>query len=233
MTSKRLKRGQYNKREKIMENLRVILADDHPFVLLGIRCALSAHSDIMIVGEAASPAALIDLLQRAACDVLVTDLTMPELAGTVEDGLRLIRRIRHDWPALRIVVLTSLTHTAILRSVVSDGAVSMLNKTEPMAELVAAVRSTSAGRTHISRSILEALAELDSRPNGMLQMRRLSPRESEVIGMFVQGRSISEIACALGRDVRTVSRQKRFAMAKLGVTNDPGLFAYVRAHGVI
>jgi two-component system capsular synthesis response regulator RcsB len=109
----------------------------------------------------------------------------------------------------------------------------MLNKTEPMAELVAAVRSASAGRTHISRSILEALAKLDSEPNGMLQMRRLSPRESEVIGMFVRGQSISEIACTLGRDVRTVSRQKRFAMAKLGVTNDPGLFAYVRAHGVI
>jgi two-component system capsular synthesis response regulator RcsB len=216
-----------------MVNLRVILADDHPFVLLGVRSALSAHGDIMIVGEAGSPAALIDLLQRAACDVLVTDLTMPEVDGTAEDGLRLIRRIRDQWPTLRIVVLTSLTHTAILRSVISDGAVSMLNKTEPMTELVAAIRSASTGCTYISRSILEALARLDSDPGAMLQMRRLSPRESEVIGMFAQGQSISEIARALGRDVRTVSRQKRFAMTKLGVTNDPGLFAYVRAHGAI
>ncbi|MGF7130696.1 two-component system capsular synthesis response regulator RcsB [Paraburkholderia sp. EB58] len=216
-----------------MVNLRVILADDHPFVLLGVRSALSAHSDIMIAGEAASPAALIDLLQRVACDVLVTDLTMPEVDGTAEDGLRLIRRIRDQWPTLRIVVLTSLTHTAILRSVISDGAVSMLNKTEPMTELVAAIRSASTGCTYISRSILEALARLDSDPGAMLQMRRLSPRESEVIGMFAQGQSISEIARALGRDVRTVSRQKRFAMTKLGVTNDPGLFAYVRAHGAI
>jgi two-component system capsular synthesis response regulator RcsB len=216
-----------------MMNLRVILADDHPFVLLRVRSALSAHSDIMIAGEAASPATLIDLLQRVARDVLVTDLTMPEVDGTAEDGLRLIRRIRHEWPTLRIVVLTSLTHTAILRSVISDGAVSMLNKTEPMAELAGAIRSASTGRTYISRSILESLARLDSDPSAMLQMRRLSPRESEVIGMFAQGQSISEIAHAIGRDVRTVSRQKRFAMTKLGVTNDPGLFAYVRAHGAI
>jgi two-component system capsular synthesis response regulator RcsB len=220
-----------NKREISMVNLRVILADDHPFVLLGVRSALSVHSDIMIAGEAASPAALIDLLQRRACDVLVTDLTMSEMDGAAEDGLRLIRRIRQEWPTLRIVVLTSLTHTAILRSVVSDGAVSMLNKTEPMAELVAAIRSASTGRAYISRSILEALARLDCDPSAMPQMRRLSPRESEVIGMFAQGQSISEIARTLGRDVRTVSRQKRFAMTKPGVTNDPGLSAYVRAHG--
>jgi two-component system capsular synthesis response regulator RcsB len=51
--------------------------------------------------------------------------------------------------------------------------------------------------------------------------------------LFSQGKSISEIARALGRDARTVSRQKRIAMAKLGVANDPGLFAYVRAHGVV
>jgi two-component system capsular synthesis response regulator RcsB len=214
-----------------MVNLRVIVADDHPFVLLGVRSALAAHGDITIAGEAASPSVLIDLLRRVACDVLVTDLTMPEVTGPAEDGLRLIRRLRRDWPALRIVVLTSLTHTAILRSVVSDGAVSMLNKTEPMDELVAAIRSASAGQTHISRSILEALAGLDSEPDGMPQMRNLSPRELEVIGMFAQGLSISEIAQALGRDVRTVSRQKRFAMTKLGIANDPGLFAFVRAHG--
>jgi two-component system capsular synthesis response regulator RcsB len=216
-----------------MVNLRVILADDHPFVLRGIRGALSAHTDLMIAGEATHPAALIALLQRVACDVLVTDLTMPGVTGTTEDGLALIRRIRHDWPALRIVVLTSLTHAAMLRSVASEGVVSMLDKTEPMAELVAAIRSASIGRIHVSRSIIKALGEPGNEPGTLLQMQRLSARESEVIQMFAQGKSISEIARDLGRDVRTVSRQKRFAMTKLGVSNDPGLFAYVRVHGAI
>ena len=216
-----------------MANLRVILADDHPFVLLGVRSALSVHRDIMIVGEATSPTSLLDLLSTVPCDLLVADLTMPEANGTMNDGLHLIQRIRHDWPALCVVVLTSLTNIAILRSVASDRAVSMLSKTDSMAELVTAIRSASAGHPYVCRSILEAFAEPHSEPNGTQRNRVLSVRESEIIGMFVQGKSVSEIALALGRDIRTIGRQKRVAMAKLGVANDPGLFAYVKANGAI
>jgi two-component system, NarL family, captular synthesis response regulator RcsB len=221
------------KSRKNMANLRVILADDHPFVLLGIRSVLRAHRDIMIAGEATGPASLIDLLRSVPCEVLVTDLTMPETNGAIGDGLDLIRRIRHEWPALRVVVLTGLTNAAILRSVLSGGATGVLNKTEAMTDLVGAIRSAGDGRVYIGGSVLEVLDKLGREPDGTRGMRRLSPQESEVIGLFAQGKSISEIACALGRDVRVVNRQKRFAMAKLGVTNDPGLYAYVKANGVV
>lgn len=216
-----------------MEQLRVVLADDHPFVLLGVRSALSVHQDILIVGEATGPMALIHLLQTVACDVVVTDLTMPVAGGGVGDGVGLVRRIRLGWPALHVIVLTSLTNAAVLRAVVSDDAVSLLNKTESMDELVTAIRGARAGDTLVSRSILDALAEADSVSADMLAMRTLSPKEAEVIGMFVRGQSISEIARLLGRDVRTVSRLKRFAMAKLGVSNTPGLLARVKVMGII
>jgi len=214
-----------------MVNIRVILADDHPFVLLGVRSAVSVHRDITIVGEATSPASLIDLLRNVPCDVLVTDLNMPESSGAMADGLSLIQRIRHDWPALGVVVLTNLTNAAILRSAASDHAVSILNKTEPMDELVTAMRSASTGRPYVGRAILEAFNELPIESNAAPRTRHLSTRESEVIGMFVQGKSVSEIALALGRDIRSVRRQKRFAMTKLGVTTDPGLYALVKAKG--
>ncbi|CAE6709024.1 Transcriptional regulatory protein RcsB [Paraburkholderia nemoris] len=111
-----------------MTNLRVILADDHPFVLLGVRAALEMHADVAIVGEANTPTSLITLLESTPCDVLVTDLTMPEASGTVEDGLDLVRRVRSTWPLLRIVVMTALTNTEILRAIVSDGVFSVLSK---------------------------------------------------------------------------------------------------------
>lgn len=216
-----------------MVQLRVVLADDHPFVRLGVRSAVSAHADIVIAGESANPTSLIELLQKVRCDVLVTDLSMPEADGTIDDGMRLVRRIRCDWPALRIVVLTSLASPVIARSILLDGAVSLLNKAGSMDELVSAIRSASAGHVHISQSILAALTEVDGAPPVSLSTRCLSPRETEVVGMFVRGRSVSEIARVLGRDIRTVSRQKRIAMAKLGVDNDPALFAYVRVHGTV
>lgn len=215
----------------MMVNIRVILADDHPFVLLGVRSAVTVHREIMIVGEATNPTSLIDLLRNVPCDVLVTDLNMPEPSGTMADGLSLIRLIRGDWPALGVVVLTNLTNAGILRSAASDHAVSILNKTASMDELVMAMRSASTGHPYIGRSILEAFNELRIESNVAPRTRRLSTRESEVIGMFVQGKSISEIALALGRDIHFVRRQKRFAMKKLGVATDPGLYAYVKANG--
>ena len=215
-----------------MMNLRVILADDHPFVLIGVRAALELHDGMKVVGEATGPRSLIELLRTTPCDVLVTDLTMPEPGAPAEDGLRLMRRIRDDWPAVRIVVLTSLTNVGILRSVMADGVFGILNKTESMDELAAAVRAAGMDRPYISKSIRNTLAQAGTHTSGLHFAPRLSPRESEVVRMFVRGLTISEIARKLERDVRTVSRQKRDAMAKLGVSNDPGLFAFVRAHGI-
>ena len=215
-----------------MGNLRVIVADDHPFVLLGVRASLAVQDGIDIVGEADSPTGLIDLLKTTPCDVLVTDLTMPEANGLAEDGLRLVRRVRRDWPAVRIVVLTSLTNAAILRAIMSDGVTGILNKTESMEELAAAIRCAGYGRPYVGQPILDALATASGDPVGLSPIRRLSLRETEVIRLFASGQSISEIARTLERDIRTVSRQKRNAMVKFGVSNDAGLFIYVRAYGL-
>jgi two-component system, NarL family, captular synthesis response regulator RcsB len=227
-----IRRLRLQQPREIIVNLRVILADDHPFVLLGVRTALEMHAGVTIVGEAATPDSLLELLQSTPCDVLVTDLTMPEASGAVGDGLDLVRRIRSGWPLLRIVVMTALTNTAILRAIVSDGVVSTLSKTEAMNELWQAIEAGCKGDVYVGHSIVEALARPLDEACDLPPVLRLSRKQADVIRMFVRGQSISEIAATLGCHRRTVTRQKREAMAKLGVANDPGLFAYIRAHGV-
>jgi two-component system capsular synthesis response regulator RcsB len=212
--------------------LRIVLADDHPFVLLGIRATFSTDDRLEVVGEAASAAGLLDLLVSTPCDVLVTDFAMPEQRLQAEDGLRLIKRVRRDWPEIRIVVLTSMSNVAILRSILTAGAMSLLNKVESMEELACAVRFAGVGRRYLSTSIVSALAVAGAEADALAEGPRLSPREVEVVRMFASGLSITEIARSLNRDVRTISRQKRDAMGKLGVQNDPGLFAFARAHGL-
>ncbi|OAJ54628.1 DNA-binding response regulator [Paraburkholderia ginsengiterrae] len=213
--------------------LRIILSDDHPFVLLGIRAALEKHDNVTIAGEAANPDSLIDLLRRTPCDVLVTDLAMPAPSGAVEDGLSLIRRIRRGWPQLRIVVMTTLTNAAILRSVVSDGVACVLGKSEPMDELLRAIKAAAAGEAYLGSSVVEALAQPRDVEGERPPALRLTGMQTEVIRRLVGGQSISDVAAALGCHRRTVTRQKREAMAKIGVTNDPGLFSYVRSHGIL
>ncbi|MFB9126179.1 response regulator [Paraburkholderia dipogonis] len=223
----------YNKREKILVSIRIILADDHPFVILGVRAALEMQSGVTVVDQATDPVSLIECLRSTPCDVLVTDLSMPDHSFAVDDGLNLVRRIRSGWPQLRIVVMTTLTNPAILRAIVSDGAVSMVGKAESMDELRQAVVAARDGHAYLGRSIIEALAHPQDCECERPPAPRLTGKQAEVVRLLVSGQSISDIAAALGCDRRTVTRQKREAMAKLGVTNDPGLFSYVRAYGIL
>lgn len=216
-----------------MTSLRIILADDHPFVLLGVRSALEMRVGIDVVGEALNPASLIDTLLCTPCDVLVTDLSMPDPAGTVEDGLGLVRRIRHDWPTLRIVVMTTLTNSEILRAIVSDSAISVLSKAESMDDLWRALETNGNGAAYLGPAVVEALAQPIADEREAPPTPRLSGMQAEIIRLFVDGCSIAEIAAALGCHRRTVSRQKREAMIRLGVANDPGLFSYVRANRIL
>lgn len=206
------------------------MADDHPFVILGMRALFAADEAIDVVGEANNGSTLLAELRRVPCDVLVTDFAMPEHGGDAKDGLRLISKVRQDFPRLNVVVLTSVSNVAILRSILNAGTMGLVNKAEPIELVATAVRHAGVGRHYVSASFVAALAEAGAESNsGQLP---LSPREIEVVRLFARGHSITEIAKELERDVRTVSRQKRDAMNKLGVRNDPALFAFVRAQGL-
>ena len=111
---------------------------------------------------------------------------------------------------------------------------SLLNKVESMEELACGGRASRASGGGISaRRLSPALAVAGAETEALGgRAAALSPREIEVVRMFASGLSITEIARSLDRDVRTISRQKRDAMGKLGVHNDPGLFAFARAHGL-
>jgi two-component system capsular synthesis response regulator RcsB len=222
-------------------NIRIILADDHPFVLLGMRAALENQSGVAIVGEAVKPGSLIALLQTTPCDVLVTDLVMPDTCGAVGDSLDLVTHIRRAWPRLRIVVVTTLTNAATLQALLADSEVSVLSKSQSMRDLRVAVEVVRGGGCYIGRAVMKALAspETSASESGVIRasdtepLPRLTGREAEVLHRMVSGESIAEIAATLGCHRTTVMRHKREAMTKLGVTNDPGLFSYVRSHRIL
>ncbi|WP_233799937.1 response regulator [Paraburkholderia sp. HP33-1] len=213
-----------------MANLRIILADDHPFVLLGLKSTLERYEGLSVVGQASAPTALIAMLQHTRCDVLAVDLSMPEPAGGIGDGLALIRHIRRTWPSLRVVVVTAQTNAAMLRVIASDGAVSVIGKTDSLDELPRAISDSA---RYLGRSVAETLA-CSQQDNGVLvSALLLSKRQTDILRRLVNGESIAQIATALGCHRRTVSRQKREAMARLGVADDPALFSCVRACGTL
>ncbi|WP_233828155.1 response regulator [Paraburkholderia sp. ZP32-5] len=222
-----------------MANLRIILADDHPFALLGYRSTLATCDGVTIVGDAHTPAGLIALLQRTRCDMLISDLSMADPAGVIEDGVSLMLRIRRDWPALRVVVATAQTNPAVLRVLAADSALSVFGKADPLTELQQAISESARGTRYLSRSIVALLAQSHIQVHTQapayhdahraVSVPHLSARQIEIVRRLVWGESIAQIAAALGCHPRTISRQKREVMTCFGVTDNAGLFSCVRA----
>lgn len=209
--------------------LKVILADDHPLVLVGGALALrNAHIDV--VGEAKSAKELLALLETTPCDVVITDFLMP--ADEQDDGFVLLDTLKEKHPHLAVIVLTMINRPAALNSMLNRGARGVIDKRAPMDELASAAKAIHDGETYLSETLLDILNEADESSVAM-PGAPLSPREKEVIKAFVNGMSLQQIADREGKSVKTISRQKRDAMRKLGVDHDSLLGDYVRDHGLV
>lgn len=213
------------------QTLRVILADDHPIFLIGLRVVLEQDNTVQVVAEACSPVELNELLKNHPCDVLVTDFMMP--LDQQNDGLRLLERVRRDYPHLPIVVVTMLNNPGLFRSILALGVRALLSKASLAGELPAAIQSIRQNKNYVAHSVEQALLEAgDYGSDSLIAHDQLSPKELEVLRLLALGRSVGEIAAQLSRSKQTVSTQKISAMRKLGLANDAALFIYLQEHGL-
>jgi len=211
--------------------LRIILADDHPIFLIGLRAVLERDPGLSVVGEASTPQELLELLQQGACDVLVTDFMMP--VEQQNDGLRMLESVTRQHPHLPIVVVTMLNNAGLFRSILDLGVMGLLSKASLAAELPAAIAQVRRRRPYVANSVRQILAlagEVGEHRLG--DQEQLSPRELEVTRLLAAGRTVGEIATQLCRSKQTVSAQKVSAMRKLGLSNDAALFLYLQEHGL-
>lgn len=210
---------------------RIVIADDHPIVRIGVATLLANQHGLQICGEAENGPQLLDLVARLHPDVVITDYKMRGEHG-VQDGEALIRALRQRYPAIGIIILTVLDSPLVFRLALKRGANAVVFKSADYGELLAAVREIAAGRRYVTK---EMAAFLNSGTYGALPLRaeRLTLRETEVVRLFVSGCTVSEIADSLQRSKKTISTQKRSAMAKIGAHSDQELLEYARHAGLV
>lgn len=201
-------------------SIHVVVADDHPLIRVAIESALDSVPALVHVGSAADSTELIALLDRHPCDVLVTDFAMP--GGTHGDGLPLLHMLRERYPELQIVVFTGLDQAAIVQALFEAGISHILSKADDVSHIAAAVIAAHVGRRYLSPGIAPLLPLRGTQRPTLA----LSPREREVLTLFVAGWTINAIAEKLDRRKQTVSTQKVNGMAKLGIERDADLFKY-------
>ena len=192
--------------------IRVVIADDHRVVRDGLCYLLSQEQDIEIAGEAGNGRQTMDVVAAARPDVLLLDLSMPEL-----DGLAVLAAL-HDTPHRpAVVVLTSATDDEHLVRAIHAGAISYLLKTAPAEDVIAAVRDAAAGAASLSPELLTRFTQAVRRPPPPDPLQPLSPRERDVLRLIARGHSNRQIARDLAIGEQTVKTHVRSILTKLGL----------------
>jgi len=207
--------------------IRVAIADDHPMLLAGMQYLMSGMQDVELIGAVADSTALVDLLGKQPCDVVVTDYSMP--GGCYGDGISLFGFLRRRFPALGLVVLTGLDSLPALKAIVTSGVGVVVSKLDEPRHLHAAILAAQGRFRYLSPAICKVLGAVSAPSDSAL----LSRRETEVVRLFAEGLSVAGIGEKVGRSRKTISVQKMAAIRKLGLANDAELVRYALANGLI
>jgi len=197
-----------------MENIRVMVVDDHPIVRQGVRSLLSNYPDLTLVGEADSAAGALELAERVAPDVILLDIRMPGMSG-VETAGRLCRQC----PGAKVIMLTSFDDQEYVVGALQAGAHGYILKSASDETLVGAVRAVHRGERALSPPVMERVVhqfaeysrERASRASG------LSDDERRILRLLAAGASNPKIAAELYLSETTVKRKLQDIFEKLGV----------------
>ncbi|WP_241332056.1 response regulator transcription factor [Burkholderia cenocepacia] len=213
--------------------IRVVLADDHPALLVGVQHGLSSVPTIQLAGTAGNSDELVALLEAGSCDVVVSDYAMP--GGSHGDGIALFSYLQRRYPAVKLVVLTMLDNAAVVGALLRIGIACIVSKSDTTDHLIPAIHAAATGGSYYSPSVETVVRTLGTHSSARFadQAPSLSTREIEVVRMYASGMTVNEIADKLNRSKKTISTQKARAMQKLGIDKDIDLLRYAIEHGIV
>jgi two-component system, NarL family, response regulator NreC len=208
--------------------ISVFLADDHRVLRDGLRILLDSQKDIRVIGEAENGKQAIEGITRLRPDVVVMDITMPEL-----NGIEAAQIVHEALPESHIVILSIHSDLEHIFRALQAGAQGYLLKESAGVEVISAVRVVFSGRRYLSPSIRETVMDAymqDRQVQSPLEL--LSMREREVLQLVVEGHSSAAIGERLSLSPKTVETYRSRLMGKLGVRDLPGLVRFAIKHGI-
>lgn len=207
--------------------LRILLADDHSLVRQGFRRILEGQPDMTVIGEASNGRLALEMTGRLRPDILVMDVTMPEL-----NGIEATRQVTKLYPRTRVVALSMQKGGVYVREMLRAGARGYLLKECTEQDLVAAIREVSLGKAWLSPDVSNAVLE-DYRKHVTEPIDLLSPREREVLQFIAEGKTNKEIASQLNLSVYTVEAHRGRVMEKLNLHSSTELVRFAIRHGLV
>jgi DNA-binding NarL/FixJ family response regulator len=207
----------------LTRTLRLLIVDDHPMVLQGLRTMLHDAGDIDVVAEAADATSAIAAVRCTALDLVLSDMTLPDKTGLV-----LLKTIKAERPNLPVLMLSMYAEEIFAVRALKLGAAGYLMKDVDAATLIDAIRRAASGGKYVSAGVAERLArrlDADATGTGSLH-EQLSEREFEVFRLIATGKSLTEIGLGLHVSVKTVSSYRTRIMEKTGFRSNAEFTRY-------
>jgi DNA-binding NarL/FixJ family response regulator len=216
-----------------MEQITVLLADDHLIVRQGLRVLLELDGDIRVVGECENGRQALRMARELAPDVVVMDISMPML-----NGLDATRQIVKEVPATKVIMLSCHNDSDRVQQATQAGALGYLLKEDAATELIKAVREVKRGNAFLCPAISKRLIERyrESLLQGANRKDRsdvLTSRESEVLQLVAEGKSNKQMAAELCLSIKTVERHRQQMMDKLDIHDIASLTRFAISRGMI
>ena len=205
--------------------IRVMIADDHPMVAQGIQSVLEEHEELEVVGVVHNGRSVIDQLHTLRPDVILMDLNMPDV-----NGLSATEMVLEQRPETRVLILTMHDNPEYISSALSHGAKGYILKDVPTEEIKQAIDAVMRGEQYLCTG---AEVAIQPKPAATDNRESLTEREQTILLQLAQGLSNKEVAIALDISVRTVETHRKNIKRKLGISSTAGLTRYAMEHGVL
>ncbi|MBT2557887.1 response regulator transcription factor [Hymenobacter sp. ISL-91] len=211
--------------------ISLLLVDDHPMIMEGIRQMLLPEADLQVVAQANGGVQALELLKiHPHVRVVLLDLSMPGMSG-----IELARAIRAGWPDVRVLALSMFHDHTTVAEVLEAGGAGYVLKTATRTELSTAIRQVAAGGTYFSQDVADTLLQSQQIAAGLEAVRppAITPREREILQLVAREHSNLEIAEALFISERTVETHRRNLLAKTNSKSVVGLIQYAIRHNLL
>jgi DNA-binding NarL/FixJ family response regulator len=208
----------------------VLIADDHSIVREGLRRLIEAESDISLCAEAADGREVLELVELHRPDVVILDISMPNLSG-----LESLERVRSRYPAIKTILLSVHADPAMIQNAISLGVDGYLLKNARASEILSAIRSVTRGGSYFSPPVAREIVAQIREPRAASEQpfTLLSGREREVLHLIAEGLSAKEIAAQLSISTKTVEAHRTSLMRKVGVRKATELVRYAVRNGLV
>ncbi|MEI7490179.1 MAG: response regulator transcription factor [Bacteroidota bacterium] len=201
-----------------METIKIFLVEDHDLVRDGLKALLTSIPDISIIGEASTGKSLFEKLKIVQPDIIVLDISLPDVSG-----IEITKRLRHEYPQIRVLILSMYTHEDFVTGAIKSGAKGYLPKNTSRDELVKAIYAIFRGEEFFGETISKILLKsfirsaVEKEDQQEKPAYNLSSRELEILRLYAEGFNNKEIGVKLNISVRTVETHKNHIMKKLGI----------------